>query len=418
MGIARVCRSGARISRRVRICCLWLSLFSLFQAVSFAHAEPTRRAFVVGIGKYDDKTLRLNGPKNDARQIAKQLSKFAFTNVDLIDDDSAKFKQVEKRWAAFVKTVNSGDTVVVYFSGHGVTRGDANFILARDFLTSDMAVDADASSSKLKLFSVEKWRADLASKKTAISIWILDACRDNGIGLETHGLRTMDVLAGNVVMYSASAGETSTDASEETQLSLYTKHLLEALKQFSRADVVFVARTVQSAVAKAQNDQMPELVYSMRDYWCFNICDPYKAPQLKLDTLEASYEASSKLAFVKSKSIPSSERRRNAVFIGTQTLARLCDPKVNSDSFDCLVLKEISFGNFSQYIRDGLVPIKNVSVYWRPPIVKDPSKYMCKVGSINSGATIPVSGILSIKYRDETFYWATLKSAHENCVSS
>jgi hypothetical protein len=396
-------------------------LFFCCSSIQFskpANAEPTRRAFIVGIANYEDEALRLLGPKNDGPLIAKQLSRFAFEQVTLVDEENTTFKRLSDQWLAFLKSVRPGDAVVVYFSGHGVAVNNLNYLVPRDFHRSDMARSADAA--KLKLLLVEKWRADLVARRAAISVWIFDACRDNQIGLESKGLVSMSPLSGNLIMYSAKAGQESSDSSDRKQPSIYTRYFLAALNQMARQDAVILARTVQSEVAALQNNQLPELSVLMGDNWCFNICDPKLIIKLKLDTPDGSYEAPSKRAFAQSKSIGPVLRRQNALFVGTKSQAQSCFSSQRQDNlrFDCSVLKNIASGNFKTYLKTGVTPLTKVSIYRRPPIVKEPTIYMCRVGTIDKSAATAITGFLSFEYQHETYYWATTKERREICLAA
>ncbi|PAY04430.1 hypothetical protein CK489_34935 [Bradyrhizobium sp. UFLA03-84] len=408
-------RSRGLAFARAKLLGLLFILFPSVYPLGLAQAEPVRRAFVVGISNYDDEALRLLGPKNDASLVAKQLSKFAYQQVTLVDEENTTFRKLTDRWATFVNSVRPGDAVVIYFSGHGVAVGNLNYLVARDFRRSDMAASSNASN--LKLFSIEKWRSDLVKKRAAVSVWIFDACRDNQIGLETKGLTSIKALSGNLIMYSARAGQESGDAADKNQPSAYTRYFLAALDQLPRQDAVFLARVVQSEVAQAHHDQLPEISSLMSDNWCFNICDPNSIIRLKFDTAGGSYEVASKREFAQSKSIRSTERRQNAVFIGTASQAHLCSSghRQTNARFQCSVLKDFAEAKFSSYLGQRITPLQPVAIYRRPPIVKDTIKYLCRVGYVDAENGLEVTGVLSFEYRNETYFWATVKDRRETC---
>ena len=81
----------------------------------------TRRAFLVGNQDYKDGNIQqLRRAVNDARDLAKDLEEIGFDkkNIKVVTDIKNK-NAFDKEFDAFLKTVETGDTVFFYFSGHG-----------------------------------------------------------------------------------------------------------------------------------------------------------------------------------------------------------------------------------------------------------------------------------------------------------
>ena len=106
--------------------CLLLAIAPSHAATETKPSSPaapveTRRAFLVGIQRYSDGYIqRLERAANDAKDLAKDLEEVGFDKknikvaVDLRDRDA-----FEKEFSAFLNTIQPGDDVVFYFSGHG-----------------------------------------------------------------------------------------------------------------------------------------------------------------------------------------------------------------------------------------------------------------------------------------------------------
>ncbi len=93
----------------------------------------TRRAFVVGIQRYSDGYIqRLERAANDAKDLAKDLEEVGFDkkNIKLAVDLNSR-EAFEKEFSAFLNTIEAGDDVVFYFSGHGfgVEADQTNYLL-------------------------------------------------------------------------------------------------------------------------------------------------------------------------------------------------------------------------------------------------------------------------------------------------
>jgi len=96
----------------------------LWVAVSFAEGAraETRRAFVIGIERYSDGNLqRLSRSVADAQDLAADLEQVGFDkkNITVATDLRTK-ADFTKKFDAFLKTVQEGDVVLFFFSGHGL----------------------------------------------------------------------------------------------------------------------------------------------------------------------------------------------------------------------------------------------------------------------------------------------------------
>src|SRR4051812_13521962 len=81
----------------------------------------TRRAFLVGMERYADGNIqRLTRSISDARDLASDLEQVGFDkkNIKVVSDLRNK-AEFQKEFDAFLKTVQEGDVVLFFYSGHG-----------------------------------------------------------------------------------------------------------------------------------------------------------------------------------------------------------------------------------------------------------------------------------------------------------
>ncbi len=227
-----------------------------------AQAE-TRRAFVLGIQRYDDPDIQnLTRADNDAADIAADLQEVGFDkkNITLATDVRTR-DEFDKKFQAFLKTVDEGDDVFFFFSGHGtgIEATNKNYLLLGSLkslktYTRARLLDADRRDDiiALKMPAFEsQYDADeipkdgvsvadiihaIAGRKPAAAFVVLDACRS--LPPATADIRTLkrsatsgsrllpndDLPAGFLTLYSASYGETAIESfgrptSAETRFS-------------------------------------------------------------------------------------------------------------------------------------------------------------------------------------------------------
>jgi len=99
---------------------LVLTLLPFF-SVTFAFAG--NHALLIGVGSYKVPDLNLNGPPNDVRAVKELLKRYSFppaNTVALIDAQATKQAILDNITSLETRT-RSGDTVFIYFSGHGTS---------------------------------------------------------------------------------------------------------------------------------------------------------------------------------------------------------------------------------------------------------------------------------------------------------
>jgi TPR repeat protein len=263
----------------------------------------TRRAFVLGIQRYNDPDIQsLTRSDNDAADIADDLQDLGFDkkNVTLATDIRTK-DEFDKKFQAFLKTIEEGDDVVFFFSGHGtgVAATNTNYLLLGDLkslrsYTKSQMIGSDQSQDiiELKMPSYEgPYETDeitkdgvsatdviqqIAQKKPKVAFIVLDACRS--LPPSTTDIRTLkrsptsgsrllpddDLPNGFLVLYSASFGETAIESfgpGDKRRNSLFTEVLRQEMQRPGQTLPQLADRArlvVHAYAAKGGYEQDPE----------------------------------------------------------------------------------------------------------------------------------------------------------------
>src|SRR5262249_11276831 len=149
--------------------------------------------------------------------------------------------------------------VAVFFSGHGIEIEGGNYLIPRDV---PAVGTGEARRLKNDSLSFDEMRRDLAAQGPRLSLFILDACRDNpftdtrgrSIG-GAKGLVPVQAEQGSFIMFAAGVRESALDRLDENDRdpnSVYTRKLLPLLKQPGLA-LPAVAQRVRREVSVLAN---------------------------------------------------------------------------------------------------------------------------------------------------------------------
>lgn len=222
-----------------------------------------RRALVIGNDRYQHVTPLVNA-RADARAIGEALQRQGFTVTTRTDVDERGFKQVLRDFRA---EVAGGDEVVLFFAGHGVQLGGANYLLPVD-IRGDGAEQVKDESLPL-----QRILDDFADRRAGFLLAIVDACRDNpfrgmGRAIGGRGLAPTTAATGQMVIFSAGSGQQALDRLGPTDShpnGLFTRVFLREMEKPDlpvdrvlrnvRNEVVRLARSVGHEQTPALYDQ-------------------------------------------------------------------------------------------------------------------------------------------------------------------
>ena len=206
-----------------------------------------RFALVVGNDKYEHVSA-LQNAREDARAIGQRLQTLGFTVSLQLDVNEKRFKQVLRE---FKSRLAGGEEVIIFFAGHGVQIGAANYLLPVD-------VKGD-SEEQVKDDSIELQRIldDLKDKRTKFALAIIDACRDNpfnsaGRNVGGRGLAPTTAATGQMIMFSAGTGQRALDnlgKNDPDKNGLFTRVLLKEMLK-PKVPVDRVLRNVRNEVVR------------------------------------------------------------------------------------------------------------------------------------------------------------------------
>ena len=226
-------------------------------------ADAKRLALIIGNDNYQG-AMPLQNARSDARAVAQSLERDGFT-VTLKED--LTLKAMKDALRTFKEQISGGDEAVFYFSGHGVQFEGTNYLIPTDLVPESEAQVVDDSVPLQRVLD------DLRDQKTRFALAIVDACRDNpfkgtGRAIGSRGLAPVTAATGQMVMYSAGAGQEALDRlgpHDSNPHGVFTRVLIEELNKPGvpadqmlkdvRNEVVRLARGVNHEQVPALYDQ-------------------------------------------------------------------------------------------------------------------------------------------------------------------
>lgn len=221
-----------------------------------------RKALVIGNDGYKFVPKLLNA-KQDATAIAENLTKVGY-NVTLKLDQSEKEMKATLR--GFKAQVDSGDEVAIFYAGHGVQLANTNYLIP-----IDVAGEGE-EQIKDEAISLQRILDDMSDKKVKFTLAMIDACRDNpfkssgrSIGGGTRGLAPTTAATGQMVVFSAGAGQQALDKlgpNDKDKNGLFTRVFIKEMQK-SGVTIDQLVRNVRNEVVTTAksigHDQVPAI---------------------------------------------------------------------------------------------------------------------------------------------------------------
>lgn len=227
-------------------------------------AHAARLAFVAGMDQYRQ-VKPLRNAAADAQTMAETLRGLGYEVVQIANRDQRGFKDDLRR---FVRRVQPGDELVVFYSGHGVQIDGRNYLLPIDVRADEAAQVRDDAVALSDLLG------ELRRAKPRLTVAIIDACRDNpfessGKAIGGRGLAGEAPATGELVMFAAGEGQQALDRlgnSDPVRNGVFTRVLVREMQKpgvsvdqvlrNTRKEVVRLARTVGHEQVPALYDQV------------------------------------------------------------------------------------------------------------------------------------------------------------------
>ncbi len=231
-------------------------------------AVPTsanRKALIIGNDTYK-LVDRLRTAREDARAIAEGLRRVGYTVTLRLDVSEREMKSAIRN---FVSQVEGGDEVAFFFAGHGVQLGNSNYLIPIDIGGENEAQIRDEAVALQRVLD------DISDRKAKFTLAVIDACRDNpfkvagrSIGSSSRGLAPTSAATGQMVVFSAGAGQKALDNlgdNDNAKNGVFTRVFLkqmfrpapiDKIVKDTRTEVVRLAKTVGHEQVPAIYDQV------------------------------------------------------------------------------------------------------------------------------------------------------------------
>ena len=189
-----------------------------------AQEQGRRLALLIGNSAYQKNAL--SNPVNDARDFGALLAESGFETLVRTDLD---LHGMEAAVLDFAAGLREGDTVLVFYAGHGVESGGVNYLIPVD--NAGLQSESDL---KYKAYAASRVLEEVAARNAGLAILVLDACRDNPFpsrsGLSQRGLTVMAAppRLESIILYSTAPGTTAADGTGRN--SVFMRSLLAEIQ--------------------------------------------------------------------------------------------------------------------------------------------------------------------------------------------
>lgn len=225
---------------------------------------PAKCALVIGNAKYLGKGRALANPEADALLVGQSLKSMGFS---VAPHTNLSRKEMLQAVADFAESLPEGATSFVFFAGHGMQIGGANYLIPVDMQPNS------EQSVQLTAYPLKNLLERLSASKSAVNIVALDACRNNPFQPEIlvrlrsitsrEGLAAVPAPRGTLVAYSTAPGQLAADGKNAN--SLYSALLAKALLE-PQLSVEQVFKKVGQLIRKETSDnQIPWFESSLSD---------------------------------------------------------------------------------------------------------------------------------------------------------
>lgn len=231
-----------------------------FEPTVLQNVERGRYALVIGNGSYASKPL-LN-PTRGANAVSASLRRLGFK---VIQKNNVGLRQMEQAMDQFYASLSKRSVGLFYYAGHCMQVDGQNYLVPTD------ASIRSESDTKYGCMDAGRILGKMEDAENAISIVILDACRNNPFAGQyrsaTRGLARMDAPTGSIVAYSTAPGKVAADG--KGQNGVCTKHLLRHMATPGLDINDIFIRTRMGVIQETGGQQVPWESSSLTGYFYF-----------------------------------------------------------------------------------------------------------------------------------------------------
>lgn len=229
------------------------------QAVLSAAPVGRRVALIIGNAKYKHDAA-LQNPINDAQLLASTLKTIGFQSVTVKTDLTREATILALR--EFATVADNADWVMIYYSGHGIEFGGANYMIPID---AQLKVDRDIDIETVNIGQV----MNTIEGASRLRMIVLDACRNNPFASQMRrtmssrslgrGLARIEPEAGTLVVYAAKHGEVALDG--EGKNSPFIQAMVKRIQQKPGLEVRRLFDLVRDDVVAATSRKQQPFSY-------------------------------------------------------------------------------------------------------------------------------------------------------------
>lgn len=99
--------------------CKKLTILAIFLWLPVSIFAISKRAVIIGLGQYQDKTWSTIHGDRDVPIVKKMLSDCGYTDIATLVNGQATKSEIEKAFASLLQRCKKGDIVYIHYSGHG-----------------------------------------------------------------------------------------------------------------------------------------------------------------------------------------------------------------------------------------------------------------------------------------------------------
>ena len=230
-----------------------------------------RIALVIGNGDYQNTSLSLLNPTNDALDLIKKLKLLGFDIFSLPKTSTTNqdLQTMDRTVKAFCQQASQYDVALFFYSGHAVQYQGENYLVPVNVKDID-----DEDDVKYECFNVNRLMEKLTKSGVKTKIIILDACRNNPFsnsrGVMPQGLAAMSGSEGSYLAFSAQAGKRAQDGKGQRN-SPYTAALLKMLDVPGLNLPDLFEQVKELVLQSTNNQQWPSEINNMRGRFYFNL---------------------------------------------------------------------------------------------------------------------------------------------------
>ncbi len=280
------------------------------QAVVFK-GKPSLYALIVGTSDYKGAKLDLKFPDFDAKAMAGALQavgKVLFEDrvylkiLTTADPNQAgsisSKKNIEATLKEYASKANPGDVLLVYFSGHGTTYGDAEksqfHYLTKDIESEDLSIPDIRNNYTVSSNDLTNWLNAIPARK---QVMIIDACHSGKVvesfesigarNLSPSQIRALDRMkdrTGMFILTGSAADKVSFEASQYGQ-GLLTYSLLQGMSGLALTDD---KRVDVMTLFQYARDKVPELAKSINRIQVPVVASPKSGGSFDIGIVDAS----------------------------------------------------------------------------------------------------------------------------------